>query len=311
MFKTIIKRSKPIVAICVEDNGYSISSISDNKRLLFSEWHGTTDKLSNIIDESLLEDVERLKILGANSKVVMGAGQYQLLLMDAIDVPLEEMAKALKWRLKGLIDYPINDISMDIFPVPAHGAAKQRKKVFVAVTSLPLLNIWLNRLESAYLNVNSVSIAELSLRNILAISGLPQHVPILAISLQKQICQLHVFYHQCLYLVRELGISLTHLTNDPAALQNILLEIQRSMDYCLSELKLPEPKVICFTPGFYQNVELIDSLKTELNKEVVILDLNKFLVTPSPLSMEEQEQNLRSIGAALSPPEAIVEEESA
>ncbi len=306
---TLKSRTGKVVACCLGDNNYSIVAVQDNKKLLFSIWREFEDK-PELMAKSFIDDIERLKLIGARCRVVLAPGQYQLLLMDALDVPEDDMAKALRWRLKGLVEYPLNDVAVDAFVVPPHGVVGQRKKVFVAVTLLSVLKKKLDMMESAYLEVDSVGIGELALRNLLELVPNQQAEPVIAISLEKGLCQLQILYRNQLYLVRELAIDQKLIAeNDPQS-HDILLEIQRSVDYCLSELKLPEPKQIIFTPSFYHAENLMQFLRDELSKEVILLNLADYLEMDPPLTLKEQQDCFYSIGGALTFTEHEPEEQS-
>jgi MSHA biogenesis protein MshI len=285
------------LACSLGETSYTLTSLKD-KQILFSERHDFPDKPADFIASSFAHDIERLNLIGKKCQIVLIPGMYELLLLDALDVPEAEMAKALRWKLKGLVDLPLNDIAVDAFFVPAHGVVGQRKKVFVAVTVLSKLKKKLEMFEKAYIEVNEVSIAELALCNILNL--LPSSsAPQIVLTLEEGLCQLHIFLKSQLFLVRQLPITQAIIKENGPRAQQIALEIQRSIDYCLSELKLPEPEQIIFSPCFFSAHELMDFLKTELQKEIIIIDFTKYLTSPTPLSLEDQQNFFYGIGGAL------------
>ena len=44
--------------------------------------------------------------------------EYQLLMVDAPSVPREELKAAIRWRVKDLLDYHIDDATMDVLDIP-------------------------------------------------------------------------------------------------------------------------------------------------------------------------------------------------
>lgn len=287
-----------VLTCCLGEKSYSFSRVQDNYRLMLCERRELPEK--ELLAKAFADDVERLNLIGKSCKMILTPGQYQLLLMDAMEVSEEEMAKAIRWRLKGLVDYPLNDLAIDLFLVPPHGVVGQRKKVFVAAASLTELKAKVDLFESAYLQVNSIEISELALRN--ALSFLPDGngAPIIAISFEEDVCKLLIIYDQNLYLIRDLGLTPeAAIANSPQS-HNILLEIQRSIDYCLSELKLPEPQRIVFTPSFYEAGELLQFLRSELSKEIMLFDLSDYLEMDPRLELKEQKGCFYSIGGAIS-----------
>lgn len=301
-FKFNIKRSTQ-TAFCMTDTSYSVVTLGEDNRLLQHEYHDFTAKTTPILADSLIADAKRLHLIGQKCRLVLTPNQYQLVMMDALDVPEAEMAKALKWRLKGLIEYPLNDIAMDAFLVPPHGVAKQQKKAFVAVAPLSKLRAKLALFEAAYVEIVEVGITELALGKICSLIPLAYKAPIIVISLEAKNTQLHIFYNGELYLVRALQLPINFSDENPEHLHNTLLEIQRSVDYCMVALKLPEPQGIFFTPGFDKAKYLLAYLKQEQTKPVQLIDLNELLSLSEPLTPKDQQNIFYSVGGALTIPE--------
>lgn len=247
---------------------------------------------------TLADDAKEQHWIGASCNLILAPQQYQLVVMDALDVPEADRAKALKWHLKGLIEYPLNDIALDVFMAPSNNHSKQQK-VFVAVTPLSKLRTKLALFESACIDINEVGIAELALRQICTFLPNPQGAPMMVLSLEKEHCQLHVFYHHQLYLVRTLKKVEPIAKEGSSEMENMLLEIQRSIDYCLVTLRIPEPQRIVFTPGFYKTKSVLDYLKKEQKKPIDVIDLNSLLALNTPLTPELQHHLFYSIGGAL------------
>lgn len=290
---------KQDVALCFGEKYYSIAGVGQDNSLLFAESRVFSEDLSQVISQGLTNDVERLNLIGASCQVVLTPDQYQLVLMDALNVPPEEMAKAIRWKLKGLIDYPLNDIAVDVYPIPPYGVAGRQKKVLVAVTPMSKLKNKLSLFESAYLRVAGVGISELALRNILALVSKDSPSPIIVISLENGMHKLQIFFENYLYLVRALNMPSNVMEDGASGVDNVLLEIQRSMDYCLSELKLSEVKKIYFTPGYHQANTLLSYLNTELAQEVELLDLAKIIEVEPGMNWKKQHDCFYSIGGAL------------
>jgi len=45
-------------------------------------------------------------------------GEYQLLLVEAPNVPKDELKSAIRWRIKDMIDYHIDDATVDVLDIP-------------------------------------------------------------------------------------------------------------------------------------------------------------------------------------------------
>lgn len=302
MFKlplSFTKNSHRTIACYLDDASYTIASISHNKKLLFSERRTTTGKSASVVKKLFMQDVERLNLIGRSCHIVLARHLYQLIQMDAADVPETELVKALRWRLKGLVDYPLNDIAMDAFAVPPHGVGNQRKKAFVSVTPLSALMTKLALFESAFMTVREVTIAEMALRNILSLLPNQPDSPIIVISMEDNHCQLQLLHENKFYLVRDLPLEQRNFNETSPDAQLILLEIQRSIDYCSSELKLPEPQHIYFTPSFFEAENALAFIEETLNKRVILIDINDCLEIAPLLSLRDQQTQLYGIGGAI------------
>jgi MSHA biogenesis protein MshI len=269
------------LACYLSDSGYSLISLTDKKSIRLYEQSHFSEPSQLLIANSLVAAVEKHELYGVPCQIILAPSLYQLHLMDVPQVPEEEIAKALRWQLKGLIDYPLNDIAVDAFLVPPHGVGTRRKKVFAAITLQSALLNKISFLEQCLLNVAAVSIAEMALSKLISLLHLSSDAPCLVISFDEEVCQLHLYYEDNLYLYRTLFINRSITQPNASANQDMLLEIQRSIDYCLTELKLPEPKRIVFTPSLYKATDLITFLKEALDKDVTVMDIHSFLPNSS------------------------------
>ena len=52
--------------------------------------------------------------------------QYQILLVEAPAVKREELKSAVRWRIKDMLDYHIDDATIDVLDVPVPASPAQR-----------------------------------------------------------------------------------------------------------------------------------------------------------------------------------------
>jgi len=62
-------------------------------------------------------------------------GDYQLLLVEAPTVPKEELKAAIRWRIKDMIDYHVDDATVDVLEIPQQEAAAGRSRLMYAVSA--------------------------------------------------------------------------------------------------------------------------------------------------------------------------------
>ena len=300
MYVLAKKMTEPalFIASCLCENSYSIAAVRSNKHVLFNQARTFNEETRHLMAATLADDVERFNLMACGCQLILVPGQYQLLLIDALDVPEADMAKALRWSLKGLSDYDLDDVAIDAFLLPVVKAEDQ-KTALVAITPLSVLNKKRAVLESACLDVTAVSIAEMALKNLLTLMRFEKQTPVLVISLCDNIRKLHIVYNDTFYLIRELTQDLHPNAEEPAEMANILGEIERSIDYCINKLNLPEPTQLFFTPGFHLAISFFPHIEEKLGLTVQIIDLNLFLEIEPALSLEEQHHVFFSVAGAI------------
>ncbi|MDP3704841.1 MAG: hypothetical protein Q8R24_02890 [Legionellaceae bacterium] len=295
-------KSELSIACSLNENRYSIAVVEQNKRVLFSQSRMLTDDSDHVVIKSLADDVDRLNLIAHDCKLILLPGQYQLILMDAPNVPEADMAKALRWHLKGFSDYDLDDVLIDSCIVPANHN-NDKHKIFAAITPLLALNKKRALLELAFLNVTTVTVAEMALKNVLSLMRLiqiiPDNEPVIVISICNDVRKLHIIYQDIFYLIRALLPAQTKDADDPVELANMHFEIERSIDYCVNELNIPEPKRLLFTPGFHHVINFLKPIGEKLDLIVETIDLNQYLTIEPSLSLEQQHEVFYSITGAL------------
>ena len=59
---------------------------------------------------------------------VLDPDSYRLLLVEAPDVPADELRAAVRWRVKDLIDFHVDDAVIDVFEMPQHARGGRRRR---------------------------------------------------------------------------------------------------------------------------------------------------------------------------------------
>ena len=66
---------------------------------------------------------------------LMAANEYQLLSVEAPNVPADELKTAIRWRLKDMLDFHIDDATVDVLDVPLDKSASNRSHQMYAVAA--------------------------------------------------------------------------------------------------------------------------------------------------------------------------------
>lgn len=185
------------------------------------------------------------KLQGLPLHVVMGLADYQLLLMESLEVPAEELREAMRWRLGDFISFPVTEAAIDVFTLPEDAYRGRPRMLYTAVCQQHQIETLRLRAESLKLNLASVSIPEI------ALSRLERHL--LAGEDSTALLQfteggslLGIFQGHALYLARQMPF--THQTLGTAQYDSVLLEIQRSLDYFDSQIGKGLVKRLLITP---------------------------------------------------------------
>ena len=78
---------------------------------------------------------------------LLDIGDYQLLVVDAPEVPPQELRAAVRWQIQDLIDFHIDDAVLDVFDAPPGGPAGTRKQMYVVVARAATVKQRIDQLE--------------------------------------------------------------------------------------------------------------------------------------------------------------------
>lgn len=232
---------------------------------------------------------------------VLDVADYSLLLTEAPDVPAEELRAALRWRIKDLIDFHINDATLDVFDLPGEKVTGRARPMYAVAARSPAIQRRVDLLTGVGINLDVIDIPELSQRNLAAL--LPEDAQgVVLLSFAPTNGLLTITKQGELYLSRTMDTGLDALTrsDDPAAyFDRVVLEVQRSLDYYDSHFRQSPIAQIVLTPVAREIPGLVDYLKANLNGTVSIMDLSQVLNVGKELPAALQSLCLATLGAAL------------
>ena len=271
---------------------------------------------------SLLQTLSKEYQLDASHCISVAAQEsFSLLLVESPEVEASELKAAIRWRIKELIDFHIDDAIIDVFDIPGQKERGRPKLMYVVASRTSTVQQHIDLLEQNHLNLSVIDIPELALRNIAAL--LPEDKGgVATLYIGHTHGMLVVTREQNLYLSRRIELGLEQLKgylNAPAgedefildseetamptqlerALDNIVLEVQRSLDYYESHFSLPPVSGLVIAPMEEEIPGVMAYLGAHLGVPVRMLDLNALIESDETLSDKHQSQCLFAIGAAL------------
>ncbi|MGB5261367.1 MAG: pilus assembly protein PilM, partial [Gammaproteobacteria bacterium] len=207
---------------------------------------------------------------------LLSVGDYQLLVVDAPEVPPEEIAAAIRWRIQDMIDFHIDDAVLDIFDAPPSGPANS-KQVYVVVARTNTVRQRIGELEQAGVNLEVIDIPELAMRNIAAC--LPEdEAGLVSLYFGEDRCLITITHNATLYLTRSIDVGYRQLQEEaasPQALCNRLaLEIQRSMDYYEHNYHQAAVRAVAILPIPVTLFGLADALQQSLGVSTRMISVN-------------------------------------
>ena len=99
-------------------------------------------------------------------------GEYNLLLTEAPEVPDEELRAAIRWRIKDLIDFPIQNATIELFELPGERVPGRPRSVYAVAARNEAVQRRVELMTSSGIHLDIVDIPELAQRNLAAL--LPQ-----------------------------------------------------------------------------------------------------------------------------------------
>lgn len=231
-------------------------------------------------------------------------GQYQFLQVDAPDnakdMPREELREAMRWRIKEMVDFPIETAGVDVIVIPTVGS--HSPQLWVVVANREALQSRIHLFQDSKISLEAIDIPELAQRNLAALFEEPNR-GLAVVAFDSKGGRLTISYQGELYTVRYLDVSGPELASAHAEAQyeRVLLDIQRTLDnFDRNYSAIPLSRLLVGPlPGGERFVEY---LATNLSLPVASANLAEVLdldAVPGMAEVSAQYENWRALGAAL------------
>lgn len=229
---------------------------------------------------------------------VLDIGAYQLLLVEAPEVPTGELRAAIRWRIKDLIDFHVDDAVLDVFDAPASGVHGRQDSLYVVVARASLVKQHIDLLEGAGARLDVIDIPELALRNIAGrLAEDVQGVALLYFEADRGLITLT--RDATLYLARSLEIGQHQLLSSAELVEQLSLEIQRSLDYYDRHFQQAPISAVVLAPTPQPLPGLLESLQAQVGLPCREMALEEIVGCDAWPTREETGHCLLALGAAL------------
>jgi MSHA biogenesis protein MshI len=228
---------------------------------------------------------------------------YQILLVEPPKVPADELRAAIRWKIKDLLEYHIDDATVDVFEVrdDKEGGA-QAKAMYAVATPNEVVQKRIGLFEQARLPLKVVDIPEMAQRNIAALFESPDRATaMLAFSSWGGL--LTISFRGELLLARRLEVTSVQLgqrEHGDHYRERVATEITRSLDiYERQRLSVGVGELLL--APLPQDAGLEEFLRSRLYVQVASADLPKVMdfAGDNEPSIEDQWQYFHLFGAAL------------
>lgn len=233
---------------------------------------------------------------------LLAIGEYQLLVVDAPEVPPQELRAAVRWKIQDLIDFHIDDAVLDVFDAPPGGPAGTLKQMYVVVARSATVRERIDKLEQTGVNLKIIDIPELAMRNLAA--RLPEdQFGLVTLYFSQQQCLITLTHNSTLFLTRTVDFRYSDInknSRNPIEFSNRLaLEIQRSLDYYEQHFHKAAIQTVAILPPPVSLEGLDDALQKALGLTIRSLTLNDVIGSEQELDPASTATCMLAVGCAL------------
>lgn len=297
-----LRRSKPqgLTGIGIHVDGVSLARVvrvaGQKPRVTACEFVAADP---DRIDASLHDLAQRYALKNARCAVYLPSDDYRLLMVDAPNVPAEELTAAMRWRVKGLLDFDIAEATLEVFDFPlTQDRPGKERSVYVVAAHNPVIQGCYHRLQSAPARLEIIDIAEMAQRNLaMLLAHETDGAALLSLSPRGGLITLS--RAGTLFISRNLDVGLDTLYRSAETyhFERVALEIQRSLDYYTSHFRLPPIERLVLAPTALALPDLLAFLNHTV--PTTQMSLGELLEWDTPVDREVEARCLLTLGTAL------------
>lgn len=241
--------------------------------------------------------LDKLRMGRAPVCAVIGGDDYQIVQVEAPDVLPAEMRAAIRWRLRDVINFSVDEAVIDVFETPDPVRRTQGKMLFAVAARDAAIQRISTTVRTVAKGFDSIDVPELCLRNLSAL--LPQdHKGVAMLALNERFAQLVITRQGVMYLTRRIDTGRFSRDGRVDA-GSLALEIQRSLDYYESHYDQTPISDLVIAPADARAGALASELKSETSLRVGMLNIGEIFNVPAGSDLATDWPTLMALGAAL------------
>lgn len=291
------------VAVCIARDGVFVSAVDHVSNAM--PHVRCAAFVPGDIDIGLLDKAAREGQSSSRHCVtLLAGGDYQILNVEAPNVPREEVKTAVRWRLKDILDFPAAEATIDVLDIPLDANARAQQSVFVVAARNSVIEARQKLFLEAKVDLHAIDIPEMAQRNVSAMLE-PEGRGVAMLSFGDDGGLLTVSYRGELYLSRRFDVALAQLLEPDherkhASFDRITLELQRSLDNFERQYSFISIAKLVLGPSPVTGLD--EYLSSNLYTPVETLDLATLFdlgQAPELLDAAQQQRFFLALGAAL------------
>lgn len=182
--------------------------------------------------------VDQYDLVNANFIWLLKPEDYEINLVESLPVPKSEIASALSWRVRTLINYPIDEAVLEYFELPPKKNTPNAPFIGAVTAKRAYLATTIERFKNLGLHLTTIDIPELALMRLSAVYENDEKSTAF-IYFTGRMLLLNISSQKMLYFTRRINFNLT--ANNEIDFEKISLEILRYFDFFRSQWRMPAP----------------------------------------------------------------------
>ena len=232
---------------------------------------------------------------------LLGPGQYELQVVEAPAVPESEVRQAVRWKLKDLLDYPVENATVDVLQVPPAPGGTRAQFVHAVSARNTQVEAQMRLFHDARVPLAVIDVPEMAQRNVARLFEEPNR-GLAVLAFDQLGGMLTVTAGGELYMSRHTDISLGQLAapGHEQVFERLVLEVQRSLDHFDRQFSYLTVARLLVAPGPVAGLQ--QYLADNLYLPVQAMDLSQALdlsAAPGLRDPVQQGERLHLLGAAL------------
>lgn len=234
---------------------------------------------------------------------LLSESEYRMVQLEAPAVPAEERVQALRWRLKDMVDFPVDSAAIAVADIPTEGG--RQANVFAIVAAKPVVAEKMGLFHAARVPLEAIDIPEMAVRNVAALfEEANRGLAFLLLNAGESL--LTITFGGELYLSRRIEMSSQLLAEADSdrrqqMLERLALELQRTLDNFDRQYGFISVSRLLVCSEF-DTAATVAALAQNLYlplQEADLAQVADFSAIPELRAVERQAQCLLAIGAAM------------